>query len=520
MYLSILKRDLKRKKTMNVILLIFMILSVMFVSSSINTVMSVMSATDKFLDISGANDYFVATLGTDAQKELDEKLVSLDSVKSVKSERIIYMNENSLFYNGKTAEMGSTGIINSIDDISTKVYTSDKKELTEVNDGEIYMKSSVMERNHISAGSKVRIKIGGYSQDFIVKGNVLDVLFGSDMMGTPRFIVSRNDFDRFTENLTDKKYDMNKGLIYNIETSDTKSVENVVSGISGVAFTATRDIIKMTYIMNMIIAGIFLIVSVCLIIISIVLLRFTIGFTISEEFREIGVMKAIGIRNGSIRILYMIKYLAMAAVGAVVGLIAGIPFGNMLKEQSAKKIVTGEDSTYLINILCALSVILIIALFTWLSTRKVRKFTPVDAIRNGESGKRYKKKGFLKLSKSKTRPVFFMAVNDILSGFRHYAVMTVTFVVGILLITIMLNTISTLQSPKLLTWFSMAECDLAIEDKSCMEKYNSPDGQQKKAEYLKEMEKTLAENDIPAKCFSETIFKFSVRNGENTLVTL
>ena len=44
MYFGILKRDLKRKKTMNTILLIFMILSVMFVSSSVNTMLSVMSA--------------------------------------------------------------------------------------------------------------------------------------------------------------------------------------------------------------------------------------------------------------------------------------------------------------------------------------------------------------------------------------------------------------------------------------------------------------------------------------------
>ena len=63
MYFGILKRDLKRKKTMNTILLIFMILSVMFVSSSVNTMLSVMSATDRFLDLSGAEDYFAATIG-------------------------------------------------------------------------------------------------------------------------------------------------------------------------------------------------------------------------------------------------------------------------------------------------------------------------------------------------------------------------------------------------------------------------------------------------------------------------
>ena len=349
---------------------------------------------------------------------------------------------------------------------------------------------------------------------------MLDAVFGSDMMGTPRFIISRNDFDKFVRSSTDEKYDMCKGFVYNIETSDTDTVGNAVSDISGVAFTGTKDMIKTTYILDMIIAGIFLIVSFCLIIISIVLLRFTIGFTISEEYREIGVMKAIGIKNSKIRTLYMVKYIAMSMVGAVTGFFAGIPFGNMMTEQSSKSFVTGDSQSYLINLLCALAVLLVIGLFTWWSTRKVKKFTPVDAIRNGESGKRYKKKGLLSLSESHFSPVFFMAVNDILSGFRHFAVMSATFVIGILMITIMLNVISTVQSPKLLGWFSMAECDLTLEDKETTEKYTVPDGQRLRNEYVKEMEKTLADNGIPAHCFAETLFKYPIRSGENKSVTL
>ncbi len=55
--------------------------------------------------------------------------------------------------------------------------------------------------------------------------------------------------------------------------------------------------IKRMYIMDMLIAAVVLIVSICLILISMVILHFTINFTMSEEFREIGVMKAIGITN-------------------------------------------------------------------------------------------------------------------------------------------------------------------------------------------------------------------------------
>ena len=122
MYLSILKHDLKRKKAMNTILLIFITLSVMFISSSVNTVMSVITATDSFMDISGAKDYFIATRGINAQKELDKKLSSLSCVKSVKSEKIMYNNENSVRFNGKIVEINGVGVLNSIDDIGIKVF--------------------------------------------------------------------------------------------------------------------------------------------------------------------------------------------------------------------------------------------------------------------------------------------------------------------------------------------------------------------------------------------------------------
>ena len=189
-------------------------------------------------------------------------------------------------------------------------------------------------------------------------------------------------------------------------------------------------------------------------------------------------------------------------------------------EMSSENFTGNDNNGYLINLICSAGVLVMIGMFTWQSTGRVSRFTPVDAIRNGETGKRYKKKGIMSLSKSRKHPVVFMALNDILSGFRHFAVMTVTFVAGILMLTILLNTMTTLQSPKLCIWFSMVECDLALEDKAATEKYTVPDGQRLRSEYLKDMEKTLKENGIPAKCFSESLFKLTVTKGDKKTVTL
>lgn len=53
MFFRILKKDLKRKKTMNIILFAFILLATMFVSSGLSNVAAVMNGTDYFLKKAG-----------------------------------------------------------------------------------------------------------------------------------------------------------------------------------------------------------------------------------------------------------------------------------------------------------------------------------------------------------------------------------------------------------------------------------------------------------------------------------
>ena len=57
MFFRILKKDLQRKKTMNLILLIFIVLATMFVASGTNNVVTVMNGTDYYLDKAGIGDF-------------------------------------------------------------------------------------------------------------------------------------------------------------------------------------------------------------------------------------------------------------------------------------------------------------------------------------------------------------------------------------------------------------------------------------------------------------------------------
>ena len=88
MYLNILKKDLKRKKAMNVILLVFIILASMFVSSSVNNIISVTSALDNYFEMANAPDYLVAIMNKSNSADIDSIMNAALSVDSYNKENV------------------------------------------------------------------------------------------------------------------------------------------------------------------------------------------------------------------------------------------------------------------------------------------------------------------------------------------------------------------------------------------------------------------------------------------------
>lgn len=454
MYFSILKKDLKRKKAMNVILLIFVTLAAAFTSSSANNLFTSSSALDNFLLMSDTPDYCFSSLH-DNDIEIFRQLAD-ENGYDCRISRLIQIDPKNVSVDGKTLEYAQTLILSPMTEM--KVFDKNNEEVTRINDGEIYVTALMFDsdENNFQEGSKVTVNQDGVQKEFTVKGYVKDIAYGSPMIGMTRFLVSDNDAAFFdSDNATACLY----AEVYTDDPDYTNKFNRL--GLNTI-FAFNKPTIKLMYLMDMLIAALLLVVSVCLILISMVILRFVINFTIVEEFREIGVMKAIGINNRAIRGLYIVKYSAIAAAGTALGAAVGIPVTALLNGGLSKKIVISGEDNLLINIAAAVATGAVVVLFSYFCTRKIRKFSPIDAIRNGETGERFNKKSVMRLSRSRIPTVLFMALNDIFSGAKSYTSMIIIFILGTLLVIIPANTINTLRSDKLITWFNMAECDHVV----------------------------------------------------------
>lgn len=515
MYLNILKKDLKRKKTMNVILLMFIILAVMFSSSGLNNVLTVMNGTDYYLDKAGVGDFTVITMGSESIGNTSSVLEKTECVKSYKIEECIAGSQNCVRNeNGTKMESKNNPLFQSISNAKMNFFNENNDAVSTVKPGEVLIAGNFIQKNDLKTGDKISVILGDVQIDLKIAGMVKDAFLGSDLIGNTRFLLNQADYDKLT---SDKKFLKNHicELIY-IETDDVNSAKAAVADIPGVAFTGDRALLKICYVMEMIVAFVVLILSICLIIVSFVVLRFSIGFTIAEEYREIGVMKAIGLKSGKIRSLYIIKYLIMSIVGGIIGFFASIPFGNMLLMSASRNMVFGNNSGILINILSAIGTIFIILLFAYRCTGKVKKLTPIDAIRCGQKGERFRKKSFLRLGKTKSKPSLYMALNDILSAPGRFMTVIISFFICTLFVLILVNTVSTMKSPNLIDTFG-TESDLYISGlDSSMELI----GAESKMDVENELERIADEitaEGMPCKVSVDIQYKYKAASDENEI---
>ena len=537
MFFKILKKDLKRSKTMNIILFLFIILATVFVSSGLSNLLSVINGMDYFVDqaVGDKSDYVVLAPLGDSEDKTDKILKESKAIKSYDKDRF-YLYTDEVFDSEGKKIMGDNALyVASPKTTFIKLFDSNNKEVTEVKKGHIYLSVKFLTECDLKQGDKIKLLQDKEEKEYIIDGGVKDAVMGSSITGVYRVVMSDEDAEELNNT---EDADKHQSQVIYIETDDIKSVSQDISNIEG-ANTFSGSLIVITRMLDIMIAFIIVILSICLILVSFVILRFSIGFTIQDDFREIGVMKALGIRNFKIRSLYLVKYTALTLVGTVIGCIISIPFGNMLMDSVTESLMLGNTYGELINVFGAVLVFAVILWLAFISTGKVKKMTPVDAIRSGETGERFKKKRGKRISKSHAKNYAYMAWNDILSSPKRYLNIVISFGVCTLFLLIMSNFTATLDSNAFIDTFSIrgdlymsGEHSQVLDVQELIDKYSDvpgidklkdmehigidtlmdyDNGKEIYEDYLNLMEDKLAEEGMPAKICTDAVLVYKFR---------
>ena len=426
-----------------------------------------MQGTSYFLEKSELKDYII--LAEDNNKinlELESFLENSTSIDEFFIDNVFSLSSSNLGLSDGTKDfkMSQAVFVNTCNMKQQKFFDKENNLIENVADGEIWINYKTLIEEELTEGDIIYITTDeGVEKQYKIAGYMKDIFLGSEMMGAVRFLLSDNDFHELYQVESLEKF-----RFYSMNLNDEDQFKKEYSDLgSSNILNADMELVSKLYFMDMLMASVFIIVSICFIIMSILILRFTIVFTISEDIRQIGILKAIGINDFHIRCIYLLKYVFITGIGAIVGVICSHTFEQMLLDKALKNIVTDtKDISIIISSLCGIGVIAVVGIFGYLCTARLKKVSPLTAIRNGNNGERFHKKSILKLSKSKLNISSYLALNDILCNKKRFIVLGITFIIGVWLVTIPAISADTLKSDQIVQWFGIAESDLYLSDQS------------------------------------------------------
>jgi putative ABC transport system permease protein len=330
-----------------------------------------------------------------------------------------------------------------------------------VSDGQIYVPLAYLQDGRARVGGKVVVA----DREFIIAGFLRDSQMNSLLSSSKRFLVSPDDFAALrplgsVEYLIEFRVE-DLSMLGAFET-DYASADLPANGP-----TVTYPLLRMlNALADGMMAAVILLVSALVTGIAFLCIRFTLLARIEDDYREIGVMKAIGLRVADIKRIYLVKYAALAAVGSLLGYALSFVFQGALLENI--RLFMGESEyaalAPLLGGLGVLLLFLIVVAYVNRVLQQFRKISPAEAIRFGTVQQNPAgSKRFLLATNRLLDTNVFLGVKDVLSRSRLYATMFAVLVLAAFIIIVPQNLYNTISSKDFSAYMGIGDTDVRID---------------------------------------------------------
>ena len=464
MLIKMLRKDLRTNKALTVTLCLFITLAAMLVAGAFSIIADMTGAMDDFFKQAKPIHYMQMVSGEVDQKAIDDFSVNHDMVTAQQTLELLGIDNNYIYYGDNPDPYSGSVMENSF--VSQSPYfdylLDEDNKVAIVKQGEIAAPLYAIDAYDLKVGDKITVRQGSFEIQFTVKCFIRDSQMNPSLVSSKRFLVSKEDFEVLKANTGESEYLIEFQLKDPAKTGEFEA-DYLSAGLpSGVAIT-----LPIIQLMNTMTGGLAIVVlllaSILLIVIAVMCLRFTIMATLEEEYREIGVMKAIGMAPKQIGRLYKTKYYVIGAVSCIMGFLLSLAFSSLFTQTVSQYMGKADLSvwTFLLPLAGALIVFLLIAGSCNFVIHKLRKISVVEAIRGAETSVKNGKG--LSLHKSRFQNInIFMGIRDVINRLRSYKTPIIVFTLCAFLIIVPLNFLNTLKSKAFAGYFGVGYCDALI----------------------------------------------------------
>lgn len=473
MKLSIIKKDLKRNKIINITLLIFIILSAFLVSLGTMIPIQLFSSINNMYKIARPPHFMQMHVGDFNQAKVNRFASEKDYIEAWQTvEMIDIFGNNIQIINSDGTSYSMTDSL--IDNYWVKpndqydiLLDLDNQPLYPEK-GEVAVPLILLNRYNIEIGDTIIVRDGSYSKDFKVVSYVRDSQMNSTLASSTRFLINKEDFNQLKANIGNIEYQIEFYFDDPSRASAFQSTyENAGMPVNGPAITL--DIIRLVSgFSNIFMTSIILMASFFIILIVFLCLRFTILTVMEQEITSIGTMKAIGINWKDISKIYLLKYKILITFGCISGYLISLLTNQIFLLNINQTFGRSEITTLtvLAPILMVLVVYFFEVYFCKMIMKRIKDITVVEALVTGskkEDTKTSKLNNFISLDSLKYLSAdTFLTIKPLVLKNKSWLIIFFVMLITSAITLVPINLLNTMKSPEFITYMGQSMNDIMI----------------------------------------------------------
>ena len=461
MYQKLIKNDIQKSKLITATVMAFILVAAMLTALAASLTVNLFGAMENMLLSAKSLDYMQMHTGDVDKEQLQQFADRNDSVKEYQLLEFLNLEGADIIIRG-------TSLDQSIQDNGLTVQSGKfdfllnlKGEVIHPRDGEIYVPIYYLQEGKVALGDEVTI----HGMSFTVTGFLRDSLMNAALVSSKRFLVSEGDFERVREFGQLEyliEYRLAKDVSYPAFEAAYLDAGLPANGPSAITKPQVRMINGIT---NGIMIAVLVLIAVLVIVVTFLSIRFTLIAKIEEDYKEIGVLKAIGVRVARIKKLYLAKYGVITGVSCVLGFLVSLPLQTPF--MSNIRLYMGESNRpflgALVGLLGVLVIFGVVMLYVNGMLRRFHKISAVQAVRFGGPQEKSKLFRHFRLSNNRlfSRNIF-LGIKDVLSRKKLYITMLLVLIISSFLMIVPQNINSTISAKNFITYMGMGICDVNI----------------------------------------------------------
>ncbi len=465
MLFRILRNDLLRSKTATVTTTLFVTVSAVLITLAVVLFANLAGAIDSLMERAKTPHFLQMHAGTVDRHRLESFV--RDHPEIVDYQVLEFFNVD-----GARIRVGDRSLAGSVQDNGFSVQSPRFDLLLDLDgtvlraeEGEVYLPIVYLQSGFAGIGETLRVD----DLELTVAGFLRDSLMNSPLSSSKRFLVSDADFARLRRPGTEA------GTVeYLIEfrvtdDADLGALENayITAGLESNGPTIMAPLFRtLNALTDGLTIALVLLLSALVLSVALLCIRFTLLARIEDDYREIGVMKAIGLRISEIRGVYLFRYLAITGLGSALGLATGFALQGLVLENI--RLYMGESGRSGMIVLPAILAVAImdalIIVFVHRVLRRFRRISPVEAIRYGVARDTPARVGRFKVRTSSRLPVnTVLGIKDLLARWNTSLTMLTVLIVAVFIVVVPKNLVRTISSDEFIRYMGMGIHDMRFD---------------------------------------------------------